>query len=86
MAPSGAPEKNAPFVYPLAPSNLDVKNDTRSLQKGTYIFKNFRLRRANPVPKTTEGKRPVAVGFFSFPWTPVPTVNQNTSALAGGGS
>ena len=48
------------------------------------IFKIFRLRRANLVPKTTEGKRPVAVGFFSFPWTPVPTVtvNQNSSALA----
>ena len=26
------------------------------------------------VPKTIEGKRPVAVGFFSFPLNPVPTL------------
>ena len=59
-------------------SDLDVQNDICSLQKGAYISKNFRLRRANPVPKTTEDKRPVAVGFLSFAWTPVPTVLLST--------
>ena len=34
-------------------SDLDVQNDIYSLQKGTYVSKNFRLRRANPVPETT---------------------------------
>ena len=90
MAPSGAAEKNTPFVYPLATFFFILRAIWTSkmiyvLFKMVHnIFKIFRLRRANLVPKTTEGKRPVAVGFFSFPWTPVPTVtvNQNSSALA----
>ena len=65
-------------------SDLGVQNDICSLQKGAYISKIFRLRRANPVPKTTEDTRPVAVGS-QFSMDPGPNC-QPGSALAGVGS